>query len=214
GEVHGPGLPALPAGRDETLLEGRALRRAEVPDRAACPGAQFPARPARSAPDPTAVGVWVAVAGKAEGAPLLRRAGNAVPQALPGSGPARRQHRRQPAPGAGDPARQRGLPDGLRRLAQAGAAVGSPWPLHRQRPQDQHPQLHRQGRGRRLGPHRKPPPGVLQGLQRGPQHPPGAGLDRDGQFAIGRSGGVVADPRPDPGPDVQRGLDHRVLQPV
>src|SRR5690606_21453360 len=61
GEIHGPGLPALPAGGHETLLEGSALRRAEVPDRAAAACPEFPAGPARAASQPPSVGVWPAV---------------------------------------------------------------------------------------------------------------------------------------------------------
>src|SRR5213082_2883346 len=47
----------------------------------------------------------------------------------------------EPAPGARDPPRQRRLPARLRSLARAGASARPPWPLLRQRPAREHPEL-------------------------------------------------------------------------
>ena len=51
------------------------------------------------------------------------------------------QDRREPAPDAGAPPRQRRLPPRLRRHAQRGAPAGPPRPLPRERPQGEHPLL-------------------------------------------------------------------------
>ena len=50
-----------------------------------------------------------------------------------------RRHRREPAAPARAPARQRRLPDGLRRIAAAGAPARRARPLHRQRARHEHP---------------------------------------------------------------------------
>ena len=63
----------------------------------------------------------IAAAREAESAPHLRRARAPVPRRLPGGGPTPRDHWREPAPGAGEPARHRVLPHGFRCLALRGA---------------------------------------------------------------------------------------------
>ena len=145
----GPVCRLVPARGDEALSEGCALRRAEVPDREAAARQELSAGSARATPDAAAVRVWSPASREAEGAPLLRRHGEPVPQALRGGRASRRRNRRQPAADSGIPTRQRRLPHGIRRFAEAGAAARSARAFHGQRSQDQHPFVPGQARRRR-----------------------------------------------------------------
>src|SRR3954452_8775398 len=106
-----PTVQAVPPRGPEAVPQGRALPDRQVRRRA-------PLLPAgRSRPrTPEAVRVPRAVAREAEGPPLLRRAGEAVPQLLrEGLAPAG-HHRREPAPHPRVPRRQPPRPPRLRRV--------------------------------------------------------------------------------------------------
>ena len=134
GTLYRSRLSALPARRPEALPQGRALLHGQVRHRAP----QLPARPARPGPRRSSPST-AAAAREAEGQAHVRRARAPVPPLLRDGRALARHHRRDAAPAARAPARQHGLPDGLRDLARRGAPAGAPRPLHGQRPQGEHP---------------------------------------------------------------------------
>src|ERR1700682_5450498 len=101
----------MPPGGTEAVPQGRAL-----PDRQVRRGAPLlPTRRARTRAHETER-VPGAAAREAEGAPLLRRAGEAVPRLLRKGVAAVGDHRREPARAARVPAGQRLGASGVRRL--------------------------------------------------------------------------------------------------
>ena len=126
GSRHRPAVQAVPPRGREALPQGRALPDRQVRDRAA----QLPAGRAR--PRPLApVRVPRAAAREAEGAALLRRAREAVPQLLRARlAPGGRDGREPAAPARVAPG-QRARAPRLRRLAPPGAPADPPRPLGR-----------------------------------------------------------------------------------
>src|SRR3954469_12304841 len=139
-----PEVQAVPPGGHEALPQGRALPDREVRDRAAL----LSAGRARPRPD-QAERVPPAAAREAEGAPLLRPVGDAVPHLLREGEQAGWHHGRQAAAHARDASRQRRLSPRLRRVTCAGAPARAARSLLRERPPRQHPQLPGQARRRR-----------------------------------------------------------------
>src|SRR6476620_3748700 len=148
GPLHRIRLPPLPPGRRKALPEGKPLLFQEVLVRAA-PDASRPAR----RPPPQGRRVRPPASREAEGPTDLRGPRAPVPQLLRRRGEPTRCDVRAPPALARVAARQRGLPDGHRRLARAGPPLRGPRSLRRQRPADQHlvvsAQAGRQGRGPR-----------------------------------------------------------------
>src|ERR1700730_17058532 len=119
----------MPPRGTEAVPQGRALPDGQV--RGGAP--LLSARRARTRAHETER-VPAAAAREAEGAPLLRRAGEAVPRLLrKGLTPAGR-HRREPAGAARVPPGQRAGTPGLRRIAPPGPTAHPPRPLDGQRP--------------------------------------------------------------------------------
>ena len=139
GERHGgrPGcaLPQVPAREHEALPQGRPLLHGQVRDRAP----RLRAGRARQEPQDQGDELRRAAAREAEGAPHVRRPRAAVPQLLREGGRVEGRHRRDAAPDARAPSRQRDLPAGLRGEPQPGPAARPPRPHHGERPQGGHP---------------------------------------------------------------------------
>src|SRR5450759_5977149 len=126
----------MPAREDQAVPQGSQVRLPEVPDRAS----PVPPGRARACAD-QGQRVPAADAREAEGRPHLWRPGEAVPRLLQGGAPSPRQDRREPAAHPGDPAGQRRVPGGLRRLPRHGSPAGTSRPLRGQRTQVGHPQF-------------------------------------------------------------------------
>src|SRR3954469_7697976 len=128
GRQSGSTVQAVPPGGREALPEGRALPDGQVRGRAPL----VPAGRARPRPR-EAVRIPLAAEGEAEGASLLRRAGEAVPELLRQGQPAGGSHRREPAAPAGVTLRQRAVQARLRGLAAPGSPADPPRTLDDQR---------------------------------------------------------------------------------
>src|SRR6185437_1041155 len=109
----------------------------------------LPARRSRPRP-PAPERVPPAAAREAEDPPLLPGAGETVPRLLRTRLPSGRRHRREPAPAARVPLRQRAGASRLRRLAPPGPPADQPRPLADQRPPRRHPLLPGASRGHHL----------------------------------------------------------------
>ncbi|CAA9313162.1 MAG: SSU ribosomal protein S4p (S9e) @ SSU ribosomal protein S4p (S9e), zinc-dependent, partial [uncultured Gemmatimonadetes bacterium] len=197
GSLHRAFVPALPPRRTEAVPQGHQVLHREVPG-GAPPVRPRPARPVGRRAPQEGLRVRAPASREAEGEAHLRRGREAVPQPVREGRPRQGRHGREPPRGAGEPAGQHPLPDGLRVHPQGGPPAHHPRARAGERPQAGH--RLRPGAPGRRGAHRAQEQG----------HPAGAGFARlqdqaeHGELAGGgrglahRAHGVAPHPRGDP----------------